>query len=34
VNEFRRLAGMMEYEFPAKAGAAPASQKSLGDFGS
>ncbi len=34
VNEFRRLAGLMEYEFPAKAGAAPASQKSLGDFGS
>lgn len=32
VNEFRRLAGLMEYEFPAKAGA-PADQKSLGDFG-
>jgi uncharacterized protein YecE (DUF72 family) len=33
VNEFRRLAGLMEYEFPAKAGA-PVGQKSLGDFGS
>jgi len=31
VNEFRRLAGLMEYEFPANAGA-PAGQKSLGDF--
>src|SRR5207247_5919127 len=29
VNEFRRLAGLMEYAFPA-AGAAPAGQKSLG----
>jgi len=32
VNEFRRLAGLMEYEFPVKAGAA-AGQKSLGDYG-
>jgi len=32
VNEFRRLAGLMEYEFPNAAGA-PAGQKSLGDFG-
>jgi uncharacterized protein YecE (DUF72 family) len=32
VNEFRRLAGLMEYEFPAQAGAA-AGQKSLVDFG-
>jgi hypothetical protein len=32
VNEFRRLAGMMEYEFPSKAGV-PAAQKSLGEFG-
>jgi len=32
VNVFRRLAGMMEYEFPSKAGP-PASQKSLGEFG-
>ena len=32
VNEFRRLAGLLEYEFPAQAGA-PAGQKSLGDFG-
>ena len=32
VNEFRRLAGLMEYEFPTAAGA-PAGQKSLGDFG-
>src|SRR5436305_15111675 len=31
VNEFRRLAGMMEYEFPAKAGV-PSSQRSLGEF--
>ena len=33
VNEFRRLAGLMEYEFPSKSGA-PVGQKSLGDFGS
>src|SRR5207247_9912330 len=32
VNEFRRLAGMMEYEFPAKAGV-PSTQRSLGEFG-
>src|SRR5438128_1667901 len=32
VNEFRRLAGLMEYTFPAASGA-PAGQKSLGDFG-
>ena len=32
VNEFRRLAGMMEYQFPA-AKAAPGSQKGLADFG-
>ena len=32
VNEFRRLAGLMEYAFPAGAGA-PTGQKSLGDFG-
>ncbi len=32
VNEFRRLAGLMEYEFPA-AGGAGAGQKSLVDFG-
>ena len=32
VNEFRRLAGLMEYEFPAQGGAT-AGQKSLGDFG-
>ncbi|HKZ98139.1 MAG TPA: DUF72 domain-containing protein [Thermoplasmata archaeon] len=32
VNEFRRLAGLMEYGFPATAGA-PAGQKSLVDFG-
>ena len=32
VNEFRRLAGLMEYEFPAQAGA-PAGQKRLVDFG-
>jgi len=32
VNEFRRLAGLMEYEFPAKE-AAPAGQRSLGEFG-
>ncbi len=32
VNEFRRLAGLMEYEFPAQGGA-PAGQKSLVDFG-
>jgi len=32
VNEFRRLAGLMEYDFPAQVGA-PAGQKSLGDFG-
>ena len=32
VNEFRRLAGMIEYEFPAgKAGGA--AQKGLADFG-
>ena len=31
VNEFRRLAGMMEYEFPSKG--PPAAQKGLGDFG-
>src|SRR5213592_28808 len=31
VNEFRRLAGMMEYEFPSKG--IPATQKGLGDFG-
>ena len=31
VNEFRRLAGMMEYEFPAKAGV-PSSQRNLGEF--
>ncbi len=32
VNEFRRLAGLLEYEFPTAAGS-PAGQKSLGDFG-
>ncbi len=32
VNEFRRLAGLMEYEFPATGGA-PVGQKSLVDFG-
>lgn len=32
VNEFRRLAGLMEYEFPAQGGGL-AGQKSLGDFG-
>jgi len=32
VNEFRRLAGLMEYEFPARAGV-PEGQRSLGDFG-
>lgn len=32
VNEFRRLAGLMEYEFPAAAGAGRG-QKSLVDFG-
>jgi uncharacterized protein YecE (DUF72 family) len=32
VNEFRRLAGLMEYEFPARTGA-PETQRSLGDFG-
>ena len=32
VNEFRRLAGLMEYEFPGHAGG-PGGQKSLGDFG-
>ncbi len=31
VNEFRRLAGLMEYEFPAQGGA-PSEQRSLGDF--
>src|SRR5437667_5947055 len=31
VNEFRRLAGMMEYEFPSKGPLA--AQKGLGDFG-
>jgi len=32
VNEFRRLAGLMEYGFPAQGGAS-AGQKSLGEFG-
>jgi len=32
VNEFRRLAGMIEYEFPAGKGGA-AGQKGLSDFG-
>jgi hypothetical protein len=32
VNEFRRLAGMMEYQFPAAKGTAGA-QKGLADFG-
>src|SRR5205809_283527 len=31
VNEFRRLAGMMEYEFPSEG--PPATQKGLADFG-
>jgi uncharacterized protein YecE (DUF72 family) len=32
VNEFRRLAGMMEYQFPTAKGV-PAAQKGLADFG-
>ncbi|HEY5538124.1 MAG TPA: DUF72 domain-containing protein, partial [Thermoplasmata archaeon] len=32
VNEFRRLAGMIEYEFPAAKGGT-AVQKGLGEFG-